>query len=190
MAGPDHDTLVLDIDDQELARQVLRFRAEVSLRNGSLAHRHAGLLAARGVRDITVEARILVVRDPAAVANVMALRTCAHAAAARGHLDPADADRFVAQFDDAVHAGRFTYAVTFFLTAGMLPLPDKPRNPVAPADDRDVTPPVPSGHGSADTSRHAQRPAGSVPRSAQGPRRPRRPGRARTGTLPCWRGRS
>jgi SAM-dependent methyltransferase len=122
LADPDYDTQVLDIDDQELARRVLRFRADVGLRNGSLAHRHAGLLAARGLHDITVEARTLVVRDPSAADNVMGLRTWAHTAAERGHLDPVDADRFVARFDDAVHAGRFTYAVTFFLTAGTLPL--------------------------------------------------------------------
>jgi SAM-dependent methyltransferase len=122
LADPDYDTQVLDIDDQELARRVLRFRADVGLRNGSLAHRHAGLLAAHGLHDITVEARTLVVRDPSAADNVMGLRIWAHTAAERGHLDPVDADRFVAQFDDAVHAGRFTYAVTFFLTAGTLPL--------------------------------------------------------------------
>jgi hypothetical protein len=34
------------------------------------------------------------------------------------------ADRFVAHFDDAVRAGRYTYAVTFFLTAGTLPSSD------------------------------------------------------------------
>ncbi|MGV9788279.1 methyltransferase domain-containing protein [Streptomyces sp. NPDC003435] len=121
LADPDYDTQVLDIDDQELARHVLRFRTDVSLRNGSLAHRHAGLLSARGIHDITVEARTLVVRDPSAADNVMGLRTWAHTAAARGHLDHGDADRFVAQFDDAVRTGRFTYAVTFFLTAGTLP---------------------------------------------------------------------
>ncbi|WBO68829.1 methyltransferase domain-containing protein [Streptomyces camelliae] len=124
LADPDYDTQVLDIDDQELARRVLRFRTDVGLRNGSLAHRHAGLLAARGIHDITVEARTLVVRDPSTVDNVMGLRTWAHTAAARGHLDPMDADRFVVQFDDAARAGRFTYAVTFFLTAGTLPLSD------------------------------------------------------------------
>jgi SAM-dependent methyltransferase len=121
LADPDYDTQVLDIDDQELARKVLRFRAEVALRNGSLAHRHAGLLAARGLHDITVEARTLVVRDPSAADNVMGLRTWAHTAAARGYLDPIEADRFVAQFDDAVRTGHFTYAVTFFLTVGTLP---------------------------------------------------------------------
>lgn len=122
LADPDYDTQVLDIDDQGLARRVLRFRADSGLRNGALAHRHAGLLAARGVRDVEVEARTLVVRDPSAADHVMGLRTWAHAAAARGRLAAADADRFVAQFDDAVRAGRFTYAVTFFLTVGTLPL--------------------------------------------------------------------
>lgn len=121
LADPDYDTQVLDIADQELARRVLRFRADVGLRNGSLAHRHAGLLAVRGIRDITVEARTMVVRDPSAVDNVMGLRTWARTAADRGHLDAVDADRFVGQLDDAVRAGRFTYAVTFFLTAGRLP---------------------------------------------------------------------
>ncbi|MEU9102318.1 methyltransferase domain-containing protein [Streptomyces sp. NPDC048361] len=122
LADPDYDTQVLHVDDQELARRVLRFRADVSLRNGSLAHRHAGMLAARGIHYITVEARTLVVRDPSAADNVMGLRTWAHTAAAQGYLDPVDADRFVTQFDDAVRTGRFTYAVTFFLTAGTLPL--------------------------------------------------------------------
>ncbi|MDN3027862.1 methyltransferase domain-containing protein [Streptomyces sp. S.PB5] len=123
LADPDYDTQVLDIDDQDLARRVLRYRADVSLRNGTLAHRHAGLLTARGLRDLTVEARTLVVRDPSAVDNVMGLRTWAHTAAARGHLGLTDADRFVVQFDEAVRTGGFTYAVTFFLTAGTLPHP-------------------------------------------------------------------
>lgn len=120
LADPDYDTQVLDIEDQELAHRVLRFRAEAALRNGTLAHRHAGLLAERGLERITVEARTLVVRDPHAVDNVMGLRTWAHAAAERGYLQIADADRFVAHFDRAVRTGCFTYAVTFFLTAGTL----------------------------------------------------------------------
>ncbi|MER7787530.1 hypothetical protein [Streptomyces sp. NPDC097640] len=105
--------------DQDLAAQVLRFRAEANLRNGTPAHRHAGMLATRALEDSAVEARTLVVRDPRAVDNVMGLRSWAHTAATRGYLDAADADRFVAQFDRAVSAGRFTYAVTFFITSGV-----------------------------------------------------------------------
>lgn len=123
LADPDYATQVLDIEDQNLAAQVLRFRADAALRNGTLAHRHPGMPAARALEDVAVEARTLVVRDPTAVDNVMGLRSWAHTAAARGYLGAADADRFVVQFDQAVRAGRFTYADTFFLTSGTLPAP-------------------------------------------------------------------
>ncbi|WBB76039.1 methyltransferase domain-containing protein [Micromonospora sp. WMMD1128] len=117
LADPDYDTQALDIADQGLARRVLRFRADVLLRNGALAHQHAGLLAAHGLVDVAVEPRTLLVRDPTAVDNVLGLRSWAATAARRGALDPADARAFEDQFDDAVAARRFTYAVTFFLTA-------------------------------------------------------------------------
>ncbi|MEU6674374.1 methyltransferase domain-containing protein [Streptomyces sp. NPDC046925] len=121
LADPDYATQVLDIEDQQLAARVLRFRAESGLRNGTLAHRHPGMLAARGLADVTAEARTLVVRDAESVDNVLGLRSWAHTAATRGHLDSRDADRFAAQFDRAVRTGRFTYAVTFFLASGTLP---------------------------------------------------------------------
>ncbi|WP_433286098.1 methyltransferase domain-containing protein [Micromonospora sp. CA-244673] len=117
LADPDYDTQVLDIADQSLARRVLRFRADVLLRNGTLAHQHAGLLAVQGLVDVTVEPRTLLVRNPAAVDNVLGLRSWAATAAQRGALDPAEARAFEDQFDEVVDANRFTYAVTFFLTA-------------------------------------------------------------------------
>lgn len=118
VADPDYDTQVLDIEDQSLARRVLRFRADSLLRNGALAHRHAGLLTTRGVQDVTVEAHTLLTRDPTAADNVMGLRTWAHTAADRGELTVEEADRFTAQFDESVRSGRFLYTVTFFVTAG------------------------------------------------------------------------
>ncbi len=51
-------------------------------------------------------------------------RLPAHAAADQGFLGPSDADRFVARYDEAVRTGRFTYAVSFLLTAGTLPRED------------------------------------------------------------------
>ena len=117
LADPDYDTQVLDIADQDLARRVLRFRADVLLRNGTLAHQHAGILATLGLAGITVEPRTLLVRDPAAADNVLGLRSWAATAAQRGVLEPAEARAFEDRFDEAVEAGRFTYAVTFFLTA-------------------------------------------------------------------------
>ena len=117
LADPDYDTQVLDIADQDLARRVLRFRADVLLSNGTLAHQHAGILATLGLADIAVEPRTLLVRDPAAADNVLGLRSWAATAAQHGALEPGDVRAFEDQCDEAVDAGRFTYAVTFFLTA-------------------------------------------------------------------------
>lgn len=116
---PDYDTQVVDIADQALARRVLRFRADHGLRNGTLAHRLPGLFAAAGLRDVQVEGLTLVVRDPTAVDNVMGLRTWAGSAHTRGLLPAADAARWPAALDEAIAAGRFLYALTFFLTSGV-----------------------------------------------------------------------
>jgi SAM-dependent methyltransferase len=121
VADPDYDTQVLDLADQQLARRVLRFRADRMLRHGTLAHRHAGLLAARGLTDIQVEAPTLVVRDPHVVDNVMGLRTWAQTASQQGVLTHAQAQAWTSQLDQAVAEGRFTYAVTFFITAATTP---------------------------------------------------------------------
>ena len=118
VVDPDHDTQVVDVEDQELARRVLRFRADHLLRNGTIAHRLPGLLNALGVVDLRVEAATLVVRDHTAVDNVMGLRTWAATAHERGLLGPADAAAWPAQLDRAVASGRFLYAVSFFITAG------------------------------------------------------------------------
>lgn len=122
LADPDYDTQVLDIDDQDVARAVLRFRADHALRHGTLAHRHAGILAMFGLTDVVVEAHPLVVRDPNAVDHVMGLRTWAATAAKRGLLEPARAAAFEVEVDRAIRAGRFLYAVTFFLTSGVKPV--------------------------------------------------------------------
>jgi len=117
LCDPDYDTQVVDLDDQPLARRVLRFRADRLLRNGAYAHRHAGLLTDLGLSDVAVEAHTLVVRDPTAVDNVLGLRSWAATAAERGELTAAEATRFQAAFDESVAHGRFTYAVTFFITS-------------------------------------------------------------------------
>jgi SAM-dependent methyltransferase len=121
LADPDYDTQVVDVADQALARRLLRFRADRMLRNGTLAHRHAGLLADRRMRQVHVEARTLVVRDPRAVDHVLGLRSWAETAHEQGVFTEAEARAWVGRFDEAVAGGRFTYAVTFFITAAVTP---------------------------------------------------------------------
>lgn len=118
---PDYGTQVVDVEDQQLAHRVLRFRADHLLRNGTLAHRMPGLMAAAGLVDVRVEAMTLVVRDHRAVDDVMGLRTWAATAQRRGVLDAAAAAAWPRAVDRAVAAGRFLYAVTFFLTVGVRP---------------------------------------------------------------------
>jgi SAM-dependent methyltransferase len=118
---PDYTTQVVAIDDVELAERVRRYRAEVAIRNGTLAHRMGRLFAAAGLSDLTVEARTLVVRDPSAVDDVMGLRGWAAHACGRGFLTAEDVRAWEGRLDEAVASGTFLYAVTFFLTAGTLP---------------------------------------------------------------------
>lgn len=121
VADPDYDTQVVDVPDQALARRVLRFRADVALRNGTIAHRMGGLFADAGLTDIVVEAAPVVVRDPAALDNAMGLRTWATVARERRMLPAEDADSWERAIDDAVAAGRFLYAFSIFVTAGTTP---------------------------------------------------------------------
>jgi hypothetical protein len=88
------------------------------LRNGTLAHRMGGLFASAGMRDVCVEPRTLVVRDPTAVDNVMGLRSWAGHAAEHGLLTAEEVEAWERTFDESVASGSFRYAVTFFLTAG------------------------------------------------------------------------
>jgi SAM-dependent methyltransferase len=121
LADPDYDTQVLDIADQQLARRVLRFRADHMLRHGTLAHRHVGLLAARGCTDTHIETHTLVVRDPQAVDNVMGLRNWAQIAHDQGVLSETAVEAWTSQLDQAIADGRFLYAVTFFITVAIMP---------------------------------------------------------------------
>jgi len=121
LADPDYDLQALEIEDQHLARRVLRYRADVMVRNGACAHRQAGRLIDRRFEDVAVEARTIVVRRPDALDNVLMLRSWAHHAVGRGHLPLSEADRFVRQFDQSVATGKLTYVLTFLLTSGAMP---------------------------------------------------------------------
>lgn len=122
VADPDYDTQVVDIPDQDLARKVLRFRADHALRNGTLAHRMGSMFAAAGLVDVSVEAVPVVLRDPTALDNAMGLRDWAGIARDRGGLaSDEDVTAWTRALDDAVAEGRFLYAFSVFLTAGVRP---------------------------------------------------------------------
>lgn len=118
VADPDYDTQVVEIEDQDLARRVLRFRADHLLRNGAIAHRTAGLFVRAGLAEVSVEGVPVVVRDPTALDHAMGLRSWAETARERGVLSASDARAWERGIDDAVAGGRFLYAFTVFVTGG------------------------------------------------------------------------
>lgn len=121
VADPDYDTQVVDVADQELARRVLRFRADHALRNGTLAHRTGGIFVRAGLADVAVNAVTVVLRDPTALDNALGLRSWAETASARGVLSEDEARAWESQIDAAVAEGSFLYAFTIFVTAGSRP---------------------------------------------------------------------
>ena len=121
VADPDYETQVVDVEDQELARRILRFRADHLLRNGTLAHRMGGLFVAAGLRDVVLEAVPIVLRDPSSLDNAMGLRTWAATAHDRGLLDEKDVLAWERQLDEAIRNERFVYAFSIFIAAGTKP---------------------------------------------------------------------
>ncbi|GAA0381022.1 methyltransferase domain-containing protein [Streptomyces blastmyceticus] len=129
VCDPDTATQVLDIEDHDLADKILALRRTAGIRHGTFARRVPGLLTARGLVEVEVEPRTLVVRDQRTVDGTMGIRDWAGAFADRGHLDRSEAQRFDALVDDAIRGGRFLYAVTYFLTSATLPTADRADDP-------------------------------------------------------------
>jgi SAM-dependent methyltransferase len=119
IVDPDYDTQVVDVPDQELARRVLRFRADHMLRNGTLAHQMGRLFVRAGLADIRVEAFSVVLHDPGALDNAMGLRSWAAAACARGYLPAQEVRRWEQMLDDALAEGHFLYSFTMYVTVGI-----------------------------------------------------------------------
>lgn len=121
VADPDYDTQVMEFPDQELARRVFRFRAEVGLCNGAIAHRMPALFAARGLSDVRLEAMTRIVRDPAAADNVLGLRSWARSAMAVDWFSEEEVTRWETLYDEVVAAKQFMWSVTLFITTGIRP---------------------------------------------------------------------
>jgi SAM-dependent methyltransferase len=121
VVDPDYDTQVVAVTNQALARRIRRYRADMGLQNGTLAHQMVRLFVAAGLCDVQVEGMPLVIQDPAAVDNVMGLRTWAASAHRCGQLSAAEVAHWEYAIDEAIAQGSFLYAVTFFLTSGIKP---------------------------------------------------------------------
>ena len=118
-ADPDYGTQEMAFPDQGLAQKVFRFRAEKGLRNGTLAHGIHAMFTAHGLSDVCSEKMTLEVHDPTAVDNVMGLKTWARSACSADDMSKSEVARWEELYDETIAAGRFRYAVSFFLTSGV-----------------------------------------------------------------------
>jgi len=121
LVDPDYGTQALEFPDQNLAQKVLDFRAHHALRNGTLAHQMARWFAEARLDGVSVEEKALIVRDPAAVDNVLGLRSWARTALARGMMSDAEVNRWESLNDEVVADGGFRWSVSFFITSGRKP---------------------------------------------------------------------
>ncbi|MEV4441563.1 methyltransferase domain-containing protein [Streptomyces sp. NPDC049577] len=121
VCDPDTATQALNIEDHRLAAKVLGLRQTSGIRHGTFARRVPGLLTTRGLLDVKVEPRTLLVRDKRTVDGTMGIRDWADVFADLGYLDRAEARRFNALLDDAIEGGQFLYSVTYFLTSATMP---------------------------------------------------------------------
>jgi SAM-dependent methyltransferase len=118
VADPDYGTQVVDIPDQELAQRVLRYRSDVGIRNGRLAHQMGRLFVQAGLTDVQVETVPVVLRDPNALDSAMGLRDWATFARDHGLIAAAEVSAWELALDQAAANGWFLYSFAVFLTAG------------------------------------------------------------------------
>jgi SAM-dependent methyltransferase len=121
VVDPDYETQVVDVPDQELARRVLRFRADHALRNGTLAHQMGRLFVQAGLADVQVEAAPIVLRDPSALDNALGLRDWAGFAHELRLVRADEVQLWEEAIDHAAANGYFLYAFSLFITAGRKP---------------------------------------------------------------------
>src|SRR5215472_17253859 len=117
LCGQDWDTFVIDSNDPELTRTIVRKRGE-QVPSPQAARQYRNLLLDAGFRDATVEVHTGVFTDCSflPVLTRLAEVCCEHGAIAR-----AQADTWIAEQRERVHADRLFVAVPFFMAAATSP---------------------------------------------------------------------
>lgn len=114
LVDQDWDTFVIDADDRETTRAVLRAFSD-SLRNGWIGRRYRGLLTDAGFEEVIVEADAAVYTDPVMARLMMAL--VADTARTAGTVDPGRLTGWLADQERRCDEGRFFCAMTHFLAS-------------------------------------------------------------------------
>jgi SAM-dependent methyltransferase len=121
VADPDYGTQTMEFPDERLAQRVLRYRSEVGLWNGTIAHRMPAEFQDAGLTGVAVDRLVLIVQDPESYDRVFGLRSWPRSALRQGWFTLSDVDRWETLYDRCVSAGLFQWTVTFFITVGVKP---------------------------------------------------------------------
>jgi SAM-dependent methyltransferase len=113
LVGQDWDGIMIDADDAEPTRTIVRARADL-LGAPRAGRQYRGLLLDGGFRDVTVEVHTTVFTDPAMLPLVTRLAEPARASGAVGR-DRADA--WLTEQRRRAEAGRFLVAIPLFVAA-------------------------------------------------------------------------
>lgn len=117
LIGQDWDTIVIDADDPDLTRTIVRARAG-TVPNPQAARRYRNLLLDSGFGDVTIDVRTAIFPD---ALMLPMLTGFADAACATGAIDHGQADTWIAEHTRRAEAGRLFVALPLFLAAATRP---------------------------------------------------------------------
>ncbi len=116
----DHDTRVIDTPYPDVTRRFLAFRHS-GMASSDVAHRLYGIVRGLGVEGVTVEAMTAIATDYDACDAVMHFESGIRFAAKYGAVTADEAERWIAAVGRAAREGRFSAALTYFITTARRP---------------------------------------------------------------------
>jgi ubiquinone/menaquinone biosynthesis C-methylase UbiE len=111
----DFETLVLDVDEKALAREMVRCWCD-GFRDGWLGRRFPWMFRQAGLKEVTTVPHVLVLTP--ALALLLVGETTVNRAVAQGILTPAEGQVWLGHLDEVQRQGRFFSTMTGFLVAG------------------------------------------------------------------------
>ncbi len=117
---PDHESRIFDSPYPAVSRRFFDWR-NATLRQPGIAHRLYAMFKEFGLGDIAVEPLTQVTTDYEEIRPVAQLEGGIRLAQQYGAVTEQEADGWIAALDEAVRAGRFFHAMTYFVTTGRKP---------------------------------------------------------------------
>ena len=117
----DWATLTIDSDETDLERRLVQFHAAHMLNNPYSGRHLRRMFTQRGLTDLNIDVRPLIVADVGAARKLMRLDQLARETLAAGVIDLSEAQRWEASLARASNSGAFFASVNLVLAYGRLP---------------------------------------------------------------------